>query len=335
MTATSEPKIELHVHLEGTVRPDTLLAIARRNDVALPASTPGELAQLYRFRDIEHFVTVWKLTTNVLRTRADFTQVVLDYAAEAAAHGAVYVEAIFSPAERIARGVDVDAIFGGYCDGAEQAFKRHGVHVRLNVDIYRGLPVEQAAETARHAVAHAERGVVGFGIGGVEAARPAADYAQAFAIAREGGLASVPHAGETSGPESVREALDVLGAVRVRHGIRAADDPELLAELAERGIVLDVCPTSNVALGAVASLAQHPLPALREAGVPCSISTDDPAMFGTDLSREYELASSLGVSSREAFQAGLAGALCEPELKAELVRLGQGLWPSADTHESM
>ena len=185
----------------------------------------------------------------------------------------------------------------------------------LTVDVYRGLPAEQAEATARLATRYRDRGVLGFGIGGDESAAPAAGYARAFAIAREGGLASLPHAGETAGPESVREALDVLGAVRIRHGITAAEDPELLVELAERGVVLDVCPTSNVATGAVASLADHPLPRLAAAGVACSISTDDPAMFGTDLSREYELAAGLGVSPADAFRAGLAGAL-DPAVSA-------------------
>lgn len=321
--AAIAPKIELHVHLEGTVRPQTLLEIARRNDQPLPADTPEELAKLYEFRDIEHFVAVWKLTTNVLRTREDFSQVVLDYAAEAAAHGVVYMEAIFSPAERIARGVAPETIFGGYCEGAARAHEEHGVHVRLNVDLYRGLPIEQAIATARHAVDYRDRGVLGFGLGGVESACPAADYAEAFAIAREGGLAAVPHAGETAGAASVREALDVLGAQRIRHGIRAIEDPALITEIAERGIVLDVCPTSNLATGVVQSLAEHPLPRLVAAGVQCSISTDDPAMFGTDIARECEIAGELGVSARAAFEAGLAGALCEKEVKSELRAVGE------------
>ncbi len=320
---TAVPKIELHVHLEGTVRPATLLKLARRNDQPLPVSSPEGLAELYRFKDFSNFVTVWKLTTNVMRTRADFTQVVLDYAAEAAAHGAVYVEGIFSPGERIARGVDPDAIFSGYCEGAERASEEHGVRVRLAVDLYRGLPLDLAAEVARHASRYRERGVLGFGLGGDETAAPTADYAAAFAIAREGGLASVPHAGETVGPASVREALDVLGADRIRHGIRAADDPALTAELAERGIVLDVCPTSNLATGAVASIEDHPLPKLMAAGVACSISTDDPAIFDTDLNTEYELAATLGVSARAAYAAGIAGALCGEELKAGLRAIGE------------
>ncbi|HEX4323336.1 MAG TPA: hypothetical protein VHZ77_01775, partial [Gaiellaceae bacterium] len=135
-----DPKIELHVHLEGTVRPDTLRAIAKRNDYALP----DDLESHYRFRDFAHFIEVWILTTNALQTEADFRHVVTDYAAEAASHGAVYLEAIFSPAERVVRGVDWDEIFSGYCDGAQEARELHGVEVRLTPDIFRGATPEQA-----------------------------------------------------------------------------------------------------------------------------------------------------------------------------------------------
>src|SRR6059036_2095337 len=140
------PKIELHVHLEGTVRPKTLLEIAGRNDYPLPADTEEGLAELYDFRDFAHFIEVWILTTNALRTAEDFRQVVVDYAAEAASHGAVYVEGIFSPAERIARGVEWDEIFGGYCDGAQEAEELHGVRVRLTPDICRGASDEAARD---------------------------------------------------------------------------------------------------------------------------------------------------------------------------------------------
>src|ERR1043165_1843497 len=147
----SFPKIELHVHLEGTVRPETLLEIAKRNDYALPVETVDELRALYEFRDFAHFIEIWVLTTNALRTADDFRQVVVDYAAEAAAHGAVYFEGIFSPSERVRRGVAWDEIFSGYCDGAEEARERHGVEVRLTPDIVRGFPLDEAAEVVRHA----------------------------------------------------------------------------------------------------------------------------------------------------------------------------------------
>jgi aminodeoxyfutalosine deaminase len=142
-------------------------------------------------------------------------------------------------------------------------------------------------------------------------------YAKALAIAADGGLGLVPHAGEAAGPESIREALD-HGAHRLRHGIRAVEDPALLAEIAERGVVLDVCPTSNLRTRVVPSLAEHPLPSLIEAGALCSISTDDPAMFNTDLGQEYALAAQLGVSPQRAYAAGLAGALCDEKTLARL-----------------
>ena len=316
------PKIELHVHLEGTVRAATLLEIAGRNGYELPADTVEGLASLYEYRDFEHFIEVWILTTNALRTADDFRRVVADYSAEAASHGAVYVEGIFSPAERVARGVDWDEIFSGYCDGAQEAAELHGVTVRLTPDIYRGASGEAAEQVVRRSSAYRERGVVGVGLGGLEAQFPPEPYAPVFELAKSEGLGSVPHAGEVAGPESIRGALDALKADRIRHGIRAVEDPELVAELAERQVVLDVSPVSNVRTGAVASLAEHPLPTLVEAGVLCSISTDDPAMFDTDLTRDYEAARSLGVDPGTAFEAGLAGALCRDATRNRLRELG-------------
>ncbi len=315
------PKIELHVHLEGTVRPEMLLAIARRNGYPLPADTVEGLAALYDFRDFEHFIEVWVLTTNALRTADDFRQVVVDYAVEAAAHGAVYIEGIFSPAERVRRGVDWHEIFSGYCDGAQEARERCGVEVRLTPDIVRGFSLAEAEETVRHAAAYHERGVVGVGLGGDEAAYPPEPYERAFRLAREAGLSAVPHAGETAGPASIRGALDVLGAARLRHGIRAVEDAALLEELAARGIVCDVCPISNVRTRVVPSLADHPLPLLAAAGVRCSISTDDPAMFDTDLSRDHEAARSLGLDPRAMYETGVAGALCDSHTRRRLEQL--------------
>jgi aminodeoxyfutalosine deaminase len=318
----SYPKIELHVHLEGTVRPRTLLEIARRNDYALPAETEEGLQRLYDFRDFGHFIDIWILTTNALRSAEDFRQVVVDYAAEAAAHGAVYIEGIFSPAERVQRGVGWDEIFSGYCDGAQEARELHGVEMRLTPDIVRGFPLDQAEQVVRYSTKYRDRGIVGVGLGGLEADFPPEPYEPVFTLAREEGLASVPHAGEVAGPASVRGALEELGADRLRHGIRAAEDPGLLQEIAGRRIVLDVCPISNLRTRAVVSLEEHPLPQLVEAGALCSISTDDPAMFGTDLGRDYEAATSFGLDPRDFFAAGLEGALCDDETRSRLQMVG-------------
>jgi aminodeoxyfutalosine deaminase len=317
------PKIELHVHLEGTVRPKTLLEIARGNDYPLPADTEEGLAALYEFRDFRHFIEVWVLTTNALRTADDFRRVVVEYASEAASHGAVYVEGIFSPAERARRGVDWDEIFAGYCDGAQEARELHGIEVRLTPDIIRGYPLEDAETTVRYAAEYRDRGVLGVGLGGLEADYPPEPYEPAFRLARELGLASVPHAGEVAGPPSVRGALEKLGPVRLRHGVRAAEDPALVRELADRRVVLDVCPISNLQTGAVRSLEEHPLPQLVAAGAVCSISTDDPAMFGTDLSKDYDAAVSLGLDPKTVFAAGLEGALCDEKTKARLKEVAE------------
>jgi aminodeoxyfutalosine deaminase len=316
------PKIELHVHLEATVAPSTLLEIARGNDYALPATSVSELAELYRYRDFDHFMEVWTLTTNALRRYDDFRQIVVDYAADAHRHGAVYIEGIFSPIERVWRGVDWNEIFAGYCDGAQEARERHGVEVRLTPDITRGAPLDFAFEAVRYAGKYRERGIVGIGLGGEENLYPPEPFEPVFRAAKDAGLASVPHAGEVVGPASVRGALEALDADRIRHGIRALDDPGLVRELAGREIVLDVCPISNLCTGAVGSLAEHPLPRLVGAGVRCSISTDDPQMFDTDLSRDYAAATSLGISPRQFYEAGVAGALCERETKDRLRAIG-------------
>jgi aminodeoxyfutalosine deaminase len=305
------------------VRPDTLLEIARRNDYALPAETVEGLAPLYEYHDFAHFIEVWILTTNALRTREDFRQVVLDYAEEAASHGAVYLEAIFSPAERVARGVTWDDLFGGYCDGADEARELHGIEIRLTPDIFRGATDEQAEQVVRYSARYRDQGVVAVGLGGLEADFPPEPYARFFEQAKAEGLGSVPHAGEVAGPESIRGALAALHADRLRHGIRAVEDPALVEELRERGIVLDVCPISNVRTGAVPSLEEHPLRDLTAAGIRCTVNTDDPAMFDTDLTREHEAARSLGADARSAYEAGVAGALCDDRTREKLRVIGE------------
>ncbi|MGZ4382023.1 MAG: adenosine deaminase [Gaiellaceae bacterium] len=324
------PKIELHVHLEATIQPETLLAIARRNRETLPVDTVEGLRELYRFRDFDHFIEIWILTTNCLRTEADFRQVVVDYAAEAKRHGAVYLEAIFSPIERTWRGVSWDEIFSGYCDGAQEARELHGVEVRLNPDITRSAPIEDAFSLVEHAARYRDRGVVAVGLGGEEANYPNPAFAPPVRAAREAGHGSVPHAGEVVGAESVRSALDLLEPDRIRHGFRAIEDPALVRELADRGLVLDVTPVSNVRVGVVRSLDEHPLPALAAAGVRCSVSTDDPVMFDTDLTREYEVVERMGLEPRVLYENALAGALCDDETRARLAEIGAAYdWESA------
>jgi aminodeoxyfutalosine deaminase len=314
------PKIELHVHLEGTVRPKTLLEIAKRNGYALPVATEGEVEALYEYRDFAHFIEVFMLTSGALEHEDDFRQIVVEYAEEAAGHGAVYLEAIFSLG--LWRELDSDVVFTGVCDGADEARERFGIEIRLTPDIARVYTLDEALHVVRYAIKYRDRGVVGVGLGGPEAENPPEPYAPAFDLARSEGLASVPHAGEHAGPSSIRGALEELGARRIRHGIRAVEDPELVRELAERRVVLDVCPISNVRTRAVPSLDAHPLPQLVDAGVICTVSTDDPAMFGTDLSTEYAAAAALGLEAGSLYDAGAEGALCDEDTRARLRSVG-------------
>jgi len=223
----------------------------------------------------------------------------------------------------VRHGVGWQEIHEGVCDGADAAREQHGVEVRLTPDIPRGFTQEEARATVEWAARYRDRGVVGVGLGGLEAEYPPEPYADVFRLAKSLGLGSVPHAGEVAGAASVRGALEALQADRLRHGIRAEEDPGLVRELAGRGTVLDVCPFSNLRTGAVRSLDEHPLPRLAAAGVRCSISTDDPAMFDTDLTRDYEAATSFGLDPRSFYEAGLEGALCDEATKAHLRGIGE------------
>jgi aminodeoxyfutalosine deaminase len=324
------PKIELHVHLEGAVSPEALIAAARRNGFALPVQSVEELSEFMRFRDFEHFIEAWLATTRALRTERDYRELVLDYARRAQAQGAVYIEAICSPADKVVSGIDIDTVFTGFCDGVQEARETLGIEIRLTPDITRGVDQDVARKTAQAAIRYRDRGVVALGLGGLEAQYPPEQYAEAFAIAREGGLASVPHAGEVAGPPSIRGALDALHADRIRHGVRAVEDPGLLRELADRRIVLDVCVLSNVCLSVVPSVEAHQLPALLAAGVPCTVNTDDPTFFSCDLATEHAAARSLGADPRALFDAGIAGALCDEATLAAVRAVGDAYdWDAA------
>jgi len=326
------PKIELHVHLEATIRPERLLELARRNDVRLPARTVAGLTRFMRFRGFDEFIRVWIKTTRALRHGPDFRQIVVDYAAELAAQGCVYAEPLFSPSEPVARGTSWQEVFEGYCDGADEARALHGVELRFTPDITRDFPPDVGEELAAWAVRFRDRGVAGISLGGSEHLFPPAPFARAFAVAREGGLKAAPHAGETAGPESIRSALDDLHADRLRHGVRAVEDAALLAELAERGVVCDVTPVSNLRTGVVRSLDDHQLPAMLAAGVKCSIGSDDPVLMQTSLAEDSAVAVELGHTPRAMYEHAVAGAFCDEPTRARLSAAGDACdWSAAAT----
>lgn len=321
-----EPRIELHVHLEGAIRAHTLLALAERNGITLPVSGPAELDAFYTFTDFNHFIDVWNVTTNVLVGAPDFRRVVVDYAREAASHGAVYVEGIFSPGQYYTRGIEPRELFEGFAEGAAEAAELTGVEVRLTPDIDRNRPLDLSERIIRDAAAFGGPALVGIGLGGREDAAPAAHFRDLFALAADLGLAAVPHAGEVLGADSVRDCVELLGARRIRHGFRALEDPSLVTELAERGIVLDICPTSNLRTRVVPTWDAHPLPALVASPLAITINTDDPAMFDTDLSTEHALAHTAGASPERLFRAGITGQLGGDATAQRLTALADAHW---------
>jgi adenosine deaminase len=294
------PKVELHVHLEGSIRPATLLELARRNGVPLPADDLEGLREFYRFTDFGHFLQVYFTISRCLKTPDDFSLIAYEFGADMARQRIRYAEVTFTPHTHVTNsGLPFDEILAGLNAGRATAQADFGVEFAWVLDIVRDNPGSRL-QVARWAGAAMDRGVVGFGLGGSEAKHPPEEFADAFALAREAGLHSVPHAGELAGPQSVWGALQTLGAERIGHGVRSVEDTQLLGYLREQQVPLEVCPTSNLCLGVYPDYEAHPIRRLLGQGIYVTVNSDDPPMFGTDLVQEYQvLADHLGFSGAE------------------------------------
>ena len=305
------PKAHLHVHLEAAMRESTLREWCAEDGLPVPP--------LVEYPDFTEFLDAYGVLIALLRTPDRIERLLDEVVADAAAQGVVALEFATIPERSAAfaggggagggtaargtaadgtaaratagggtaaRATTADAALECILAAAADAGRRHGVWTGAIVSIDRGAGPEHALESARLAARWADRGVVALGLVADERGNPVAGAAEAFAVARDAGLAVVPHAGELAGPEEVRSAVE-LGASRIQHGVRAEEDPAVVELLAESGVCLDVCPTSNVVLGVSPSLAEHPLPHLLGAGVRCSLGADDPVLFGTDVADEY------------------------------------------------
>lgn len=332
------PKAELHVHQLGSAPVAAVAALAERHagTTSVPAD-PEALARFFTFTDFAHFIDVYLAVVDLVRTPEDVADLTRQVLAGLAAQQVRYAEVTVTPYSSIRdrlRGPTGPARPGipaaDFCAAIEDARRRalaeDGIEVRWCFDIPGESGIPAADATLEVALSGAADGLVGFGLGGPEIGVPRAWFAHHFAAARAAGLHSVPHAGESTGPETVWSAVRDLGAERIGHGIRSVEDPALLEHLATRGITLEVCPTSNVCTRSVSSLAEHPLPALVAAGVDVTISSDDPAMFSTTLDREYAIAADLlhldrdGVAelARASVRASYAGAATKRALFAEI-----------------
>jgi adenosine deaminase len=273
------PVAELHLHIEGTLEPGLAFALARRNGVTLPHQDAEALRAAYRFDDLQSFLDLYYSLMAVLRTEDDFTELADAYLARAAAQGVRHAEIFFDPQAHTARGIPIATVIEGLGRALERSEERHGVSTQLIMSFLRDRPAASALETLEAAKPYLHR-ISAVGLDSAEVGNPPSLFREVYEAAGALGLRKVAHAGEEGPAEYIREALDLLGVERVDHGLRCMEDPELVKRLVADRVPLTLCPLSNVRLRAVGSLAQHPLKAMLEAGLHCTVNSDDPAYFG-------------------------------------------------------
>jgi len=331
------PKVELHVHFEGSMPPATLLELAKRRRVDLPADSLAGLNEWFQFRDFGHFVQIYLTICRCLREPEDFQLLLHAIAAEQARQNVFYSEVHFTVGTHLMNGISASELRDAMAEGLVAAEKRHGVRLRLIPDIVRNVPFVWADRTLEWALDMKARGVIALGLTGFEATHPNEPFVEHFRVAAAEGLRRVAHAGEHAGPESVRSVRELLGAERIGHGVRVIEDDELVTELAERGVPLEVCPTSNVCLGVAPDLEHHPFDRLRRAGLVVTVNSDDPPLFATTLTDEYRrVGAAYGYEAEVLAGLALAGLRStflgdaekderERHLRSELVALGEEL----------
>jgi aminodeoxyfutalosine deaminase len=286
------PKAELHVHHVGSASPRIVSELAARHPGTVPSDLDA-LREFYTFRDFAHFVEVYLAVVDLLREPEDIRLLTYEVATDMAAQNIRYAELTLTPWTSVQAGVPIEAFVEAVEDARVAAERDHGIRLRWVFDIPGESGLPSARDTLGYALDHGPDTLVGFGLGGPEVGVDRPQFAEVFAAARAAGLHSVPHAGETTGPQTVWDALRDLGAERIGHGTSAVQDRDLVDYLVEHRIPLEVCPTSNIATRSVDTLANHPLHELYDAGVLVTVNSDDPPMFGTTLNREYEIAADL------------------------------------------
>jgi adenosine deaminase len=316
------PKAELHVHLEGTAPPDLIRRLAERNGLPVPDGV-FETPERFAYTDFLDFLKTYDRAASVIRTGEDYRDVTYEYLASCARDGAVYVELIVSPDHAALVGLGGEEHLDGIARGIDDAQRDQGIESRILFTAIRNLGVDQANRVAHYAATRPHPYVVGFQMSGDEENFPAGDFAEAYRIAAEAGLGCSVHAGEWAGPESVRAALE-LPITRIGHGVRAIEDPALVSDLAERGVVLECCPTSNVVLELYPSYEAHPLPRLMDAGVRVTLGSDDPPYFGASIGGEYAVCQERygfdDETLRGITRTAIDAAFCDENLKPRLMR---------------
>jgi adenine deaminase len=296
--ASSLPKVELHLHIEGTLEPEMMFEMGTRNGIPLPFADVAAVRRAYRFASLQSFLDIYYRGAEVLLTERDFYDLMTAYLRRASADGVRHAEIFFDPQTHISRGVGFDVFMSGFGDAIVDAGPELGITADLIMCFLRHLSGEEAVATLRQAEPYLDR-IIGVGLDSTEVDRPARIFEEVFSVARSLGLRAVAHAGEEGPPQFVIDALDLLGAERIDHGVRSMEDPALVERLARDRVPLTVCPISNVALQVVPDLAAHPLPAMMDAGLLVSVNSDDPAFFGGYIGENFRrLESEAGISAQ-------------------------------------
>lgn len=273
------PKAELHLHIEGTLEPELAFTLAARNGVTLPYADTEELRKAYLFDDLQSFLNLYYGLMAVLRTEADFEELADAYLARAAQQGVRHAEIFFDPQAHMTRGVGIGTVIEGLGRALDRSVERHGISTKLIMCFLRDESAESALETLEAAKPHLHR-IIGVGLDSAEVGHPPAKFREVYEAAAKLGLRRVAHAGEEGPPAYITEALDVLGVERIDHGLRCMEDPQLVERLVRERIPLTLCPLSNVRLRAIDVLEDHPLARMMDAGLLCTVNSDDPAYFG-------------------------------------------------------
>ncbi len=317
---TALPKVELHVHLDGSMQPATLLTLADKHQISDLQRSLSEIRSWYEFRDFPHFLEVYRHAVRVLRDEEDFALLAAETIRTLARQNVRYAEVNFSLCDHLERGIPAEVVFAGLEQGRKQAEAEHDITIRWVPDFPGDFGVAAGEATLEAVLAHGPASVLGFSIGGLEVDRD--PFADIFTRARAHGLRSLPHAGETEGPERVWSAIHALGAERIGHGIGSMSDPALVDYLREQQLPLDVSPTSNLCTRSVASVQEHPLPRMLGAGLMVTLNSDDPPMFGTDLTGEYRTGAAMGLAPAALAQLarnGVHASFAEPARKTALL----------------
>jgi adenosine deaminase len=313
------PKAELHCHLEGSVPPVLARELAARNGLDLPPGLFGVNGH-YAWTDFLSFLDSYDRVCGVLRKPRDFGDILYSYLQRTAAEGAVYVEMFCSPERPKALGIPYATWLGALVDAVDRAKRDFGIEARLIAICIRHLGPDRALTLAQQVVAEPHPYVVALVMGGDEGKFSPADFAPAYRLAHENGLGCTIHAGEVQGPQSVWAAIRDLPVTRIGLGVRSSEDPKLLEELVRRGIALEVCPGSNVALGLYPNRDAHPLHRLIEAGVRVTLSSDDPPFFHTTLGAEYDNAGLDAAALRKITRTAIEVSFAEQALKTRLLK---------------